>query len=115
MIIVSSYLKGEKWQITLLFNPGNMISQISFSLVSSADSFAIPAASQRTHTRESLPMNSSTTTNFQHSSRRKTEKEKIHPFCINVNCICEGGWRKNYNNVQVIFIRVETGKGKKKT
>jgi hypothetical protein len=31
MIIVSSYLKGEKWQITLLFNPGNMISDF-FSL-----------------------------------------------------------------------------------
>lgn len=30
MIIVSSYLKGEKWQITLLFNPGNMISPDSF-------------------------------------------------------------------------------------
>lgn len=52
MIIVSSYLRGEKWQITLLFNPGNMILDF-YSLLSFACRFFRNLV--HTHTQSSKP------------------------------------------------------------
>jgi hypothetical protein len=62
-IIVSSYLKGEKWQITLLFNPGNMISDffLSFGVLRQ------PRTALLVHTGKSLAINSFDNNNFPHT------------------------------------------------